>query len=390
MLTHFGRRTKLRMRSAPVALVLTIFFVINGFGAPAVAERVQSPHASPASSFVPARLGPFGPPNDNWTTYMGNVEHTSDAAISPSLNTSSASRLVQQWAFDAHGSIVGEPIVANNRVYVGSWDGDEYALNASNGTMRWGTYTGQSECQPGTRYAGVSSTPTLTTTGLYFGGGADYWEALSPSNGSILWQVHSGNSNYTKGNGSYNWASALVYNGFLYIGLSSHCSNPDVEGALLKVSLKTHAVVAHFNFTKPRVLGAGVWSTPALDPATGVLYIATGSMYVRAAGNNTTLDDSIVALNATTMRYIDHFQVPYSLRVANGDFGASPTLFRSQNGTPLVGADNKDGIFFALNRSNLSRGALWADNISEVPINSPAAFAFGNLYVGSARTTIWN
>jgi polyvinyl alcohol dehydrogenase (cytochrome) len=318
--------------------------------------------------------------------FMGDVEHDSEVDESGALNASTAANLSLQWTFASGGTIASEPTVANDRVEFGSWDGDEYSLLASNGSLQWATSTGQSQCLPGKPYIGVTSSATLTESALYFGGGSDEWEALSPSNGSLLWQLYTGNSSTGKGNGYYNWASPLIYGKDAYIGLSSHCDYPLVQGQLLKVSLKSHTVVGEFNTTPRKYLGATIWSSPAVNPATGTIFFATGNLYA-GQGTNATLDDSIVAINASTMAYQSHFQVPYAQRISDGDFGASVTLFPSDTGTPLVGDDNKDGYYFALNQSNLSAGPLWTDNISSQNTYSSAAYAHGDLFVGSARTT---
>ncbi|HTT26583.1 MAG TPA: PQQ-binding-like beta-propeller repeat protein, partial [Thermoplasmata archaeon] len=389
MPTSGSRRRRGGRGTAAVLAVLAVLalFASTAASGGAAPPRTPSPRSAPPAASAPLTLGDYGSPGNNWTMFMGDVEHESYQSESPSLDATTAPDLQPQWNFSAGGPIISEPIVANNRVYFGSWDGYEYGLYASNGTQVWRTFTGQSSCTLTARHlVGVTSTATLTGTGLYFGGGKDYWEALNPSNGSLMWQIYSGNSNGTTGAGYYNWASPVIYDGYAYVGLSSHCDNPLVQGQLLKVSLATHAVVGVFNTTPAKVLGATIWSSPAVDPATGTVYFATGNLY-NCCGTNKTLDDSIVGINASTMALVGHFQVPYAQRISDGDFGGSVTLFTTDNGTPMIGDDNKDGLFFALNRSNLGAGALWTDNISLIPGESSAAFAHGNLFIGSARTT---
>jgi DNA-binding beta-propeller fold protein YncE len=380
-------RASMPWASAGIALV-TSLAVLGTLAAPTGHASAAAPNMAPLPAHIaPSIRGTFGPPGDNWSMFMGDPEHTSDQSISPSLSSATASNLSLRWSFKSGGAIISEPIVANDRVYFGAWDGYEYSLWASNGTKVWATNTGQSSCTLTARHlVGVTSTATLTNTDLYFGGGKDYWEALSPSNGSRLWQIYSGNSNGTQGDGYYNWASPLIYNGSAYIGLSSHCDNPLVQGQLLKVNLTTHRVVQVFNTTPRSVLGATIWSSPAVNPSTGTIFFATGNLYT-CCGTNSSLDDSIVEVNATRMTEVAHFQVPYAERILDGDFGASVTLFQSDTGIPMVGDDNKNGLYFALNQSDLAAGPLWTDNISLIAGESSAAFAHGNLYVGSARTT---
>ena len=70
------------------------------------------------------------------------------------------------------------------------------------------------------------------------------------------------------------------------------------------------------------------------------------------------------------------------------DFGASPTLFAEGDGTKLVGAGHKDGMFFVSSRDARSSGPLWKVAIAaggdptkgQGTIVSPA-FSNGLLYV---------
>jgi polyvinyl alcohol dehydrogenase (cytochrome) len=82
----------------------------------------------------------------------------------------------------------------------------------------------------------------------------------------------------------------------------------------------------------------------------------------------------------------------------DADFGATPTLFNGVIGgqsVPLVGAIDKNGIFYAFQRDALASGPVWqtriatggADpNTGNGPI-APAAFDGTTLYVGGDNST---
>ncbi len=64
-------------------------------------------------------------------------------------------------------------------VYVGSWDGYEYALDATTGRMKWKTFLGITNvpgCYPPA--AGITSGTAVQNGVVYVGGGDDYWCAL--------------------------------------------------------------------------------------------------------------------------------------------------------------------------------------------------------------------
>ena len=64
---------------------------------------------------------------------------------------------------------------------------------------------------------------------------------------------------------------------------------------------------------------------------------------------------------------LDYWQVPVSQEINDGDFGASPTVWTATiNGvpTPMVGACNKNGTYYAFAQGNLSAGPVWQATIT--------------------------
>jgi hypothetical protein len=82
----------------------------------------------------------------------------------------------------------------------------------------------------------------------------------------------------------------------------------------------------------------------------------------------------------------------------DADFGSNPTLFQATiNGVShaMIGIVNKDGVYYALDRTNISAGSLWELRISiggnEPSINASiagAAYDGTSLYVARSGTTI--
>src|SRR5207245_4703856 len=81
------------------------------------------------------------------------------------------------------------------------------------------------------------------------------------------------------------------------------------------------------------------------------------------------LAQSIVSFRADTLDVVDHWQNPTTLD--NSDFGSSPTLFETANGTPLVAAANKDGVLYVLRRDRLSAGPVRTAGLAVVARNAP-------------------
>ena len=64
--------------------------------------------------------------------FRGNLQHTGvyNAAGAPKFNGI-------KWKFHTGGRVISSPAVVNGVVYVGSTDGNFYAIDAASGTVKW-------------------------------------------------------------------------------------------------------------------------------------------------------------------------------------------------------------------------------------------------------------
>ena len=349
--------------------------------------------------------------------YMYDVRHTGyqpDTTITAanadslkpvvSLNPGSNSKL---------DSIFAQPIASRGRVYVGDWDGYEYAFNKS-GHVDWRTYLGRtvapnqpSGCQP--PKAGVSSTPTIVSMRLhghvrqvmFVGGGGPqhpmqntgpvYFYALDAQTGHIVWKHQIGTAPQ-----QYVWSSPTYYRGSVYFGIASFGDCPEVQGKVVKLNARSGKRQAVFNTVPNRCRGGAVWSSPTIDPRTGAIYVTTGNGVLtgsiqRCTNARLKYAWSILKLAGSNLRLIDHWQVPASQRdnTFDSDFGTTPTLFTDTSGRRLVGASNKNGLYYAWDRSDLAAGPVWDRRVAvggacpqcgKAAI-SPAAFDGRHLFI---------
>ena len=358
-----------------VASVLLLLLFGSLLTLPLAAEGLAAagPH-----SFLPQPALPPGAVS--WPTYMGNVERTGANHLESTIAPSNVSELRPLWSLRSDGSDFSAPIVDKGTVYFGSWNGYEYAVNETSGTVLWSTFLGTDTACGGYTPMGISSTPAFLNGTLYLGGGDGYWYALNASSGAVEWRVLPG----SEADGYYAWASALVYHGALYIGTASCFDNPLVPAGLLEVNLSgTHAVEHFFNSSPPGQVGESIWPTPAVNPATNTIWVATGNenppAYPRYA-------NAIVGLNATTLNVAGSWQVP-NVEGQDADFGSTPTLISSPEG-PLVVATDKNGVAYALNQSNVSVNGTWfpAWNLSTGGGFSGGAFDGATLYLAGGSS----
>src|SRR5437667_4881940 len=118
-----------------------------------------------------ALLSPLLTTAGDWPDYLHDVQRTAASPDETVLSPSNAGQLVKLWSFKTGGAIAASPTVVGGTVYMGSWDGDEYALDAATGALKWktflGTTTANSACFP--NQLGVSSSPAVQNGVVYVG-----------------------------------------------------------------------------------------------------------------------------------------------------------------------------------------------------------------------------
>ncbi len=178
------------------------------------------------------------PPPTMVATYRGDLGRSGYYPSQTGVTTANAPNLKLHWT-DSSGSVgsYGQPIVANNMVYWGDWNGYEHGTNLS-GTDAWTTFVGifPNGCNPS--QAGPSGAATAAMMGatpvLYVPGGADTFYALNALTGAVIWQTSLGSPSL----GDMLWSSPLLYNGNVYEGLASFGDCPLVQGQLVEMNAK--------------------------------------------------------------------------------------------------------------------------------------------------------
>ncbi len=340
---------------------------------------------------------------DDLTTYGYSDAHENFNPAETNITALTARHLKQKWAHKTGDGITDQPALATignaTIVYWGSWDGYLHATNVSNNQMVWTTFLGQTSdgsCDP--PIAGVSSSPTVTTINgkleVLVGGGDANLYALDATTGKVLWKTPFPGSSPSV----YIWSSPTVYNGSIYIGSASFGDCPLIQGQLLQLDAISGRLIHQFDTVPNGCTGGGVWSTPTIDEAAGTVYITTGNPPKCAAAN--IYSPAMVELDAADVSHLlGYWQVPKKQQNGDSDFGTTATLFQETiNGvaTNMVGAANKDGIYYAFNRANIGAGPVWEVRVAvngECPqcgggSVSSSAWDGHTLYIGGGKTTI--
>jgi len=337
------------------------------------------------------------PPPTLVTTYRGDLGRSGYYPAETGLTTANAGTLKLHWTDSGGGGGFAQPVIAGNLVVWQDWKGLVHAT-ATTGKDSWtfnaGTNTAPAadKCSPQT--AGPTGTATVgtmgTTTVLYVPGGDDNFYALNAQTGALIWKTALGSQP-----NHFLWGSPTLYNGSIYQGIASFGDCPLVQGQLVMLDASTGTIVHTFNTVPSNCPGGGVWGSPTVDTADSSIYIVTGNP---TCNNSVNLAPAIIKLNASDLSLVSSWTVPTSAQSAgDADFGSTPVLFTATiNGKArsLVGAVNKNAIFYAWDRTNLASGPVWQSTIATAS-GSPAtgsivsaAWDGSQLYVGGGNTTI--
>jgi polyvinyl alcohol dehydrogenase (cytochrome) len=279
-------------------------------------------------------------------------------------------------------------------VYWADWKGFEHGTDLTGKdvwTANLGTNT-QTGCSPVTAGPTGAATAGLmgSTPVLYVPGGDDNLYALNALTGALMWKTNLGTQT-----SHFLWSSPVLYNGSIYEGISSFGDCPLVQGELFRLDAITGAIQNTAKMVPDGCVGAGIWSSPTIDSSDGSVYVTTGTPN-GCSKPGALLAPSIVKLRTSDLTVLSSWTTPLSSQSAGDpDFGATPTLFSATiNGVPrsLVGALNKDGVFYAWDRTNVAAGPVWQSTIAKAS-GSPlsivsAAWDGSQLFVAGGPTTI--
>jgi outer membrane protein assembly factor BamB len=347
----------------------------------------------------------------NWPAYMFQTQHSSTNPASTAITPANASNLVQVWNWvpdpptmtgQPANDLFASPTVYNGKVYIGANTGVFYALDESNGQVLWSKFIGFVPAKTlGAR--GITSTATVTTdpaTGkptVYVAGGDGYLYALDADTGAQVWKSVVMVPSDTKSD-YYNWSSPNVAGGHVYMPIASQGDKPLVRAGVKMYDQATGALLAFYHAVPTGKVGASIWSSATTTGSGSDVWITTGNVPASYGPDQQYDSVSIVRLNGETLQKVSRWRVPLDQQIFDSDFGGSPTPFTANLGgveTGMVGACNKNGIFYALRRGKrLSDGPVWQfqvgapDDVGPGLCIAGAVWDGSRLFLGGNATTI--
>ena len=155
--------------------------------------------------------------NGDWPEFL-NTNMKRWNSCEKVLSAASVKHLGKVWSYATGSQLYSSPAVANGVMYIGSGDGNVYALDVSNGIVYVGSWDGKVyalNAKTGVKLwsfttgYGVWSSPAVSKGVVYVGSGDGNVYALNAKTGVKLWS-------YTTGGEAR--SSPAAANGIVYVG----------------------------------------------------------------------------------------------------------------------------------------------------------------------------
>ena len=384
------------------------------------------PKAMPNQCSAAAKFtNPSAAPSWNgWSADSTNARFQSAKAAG--LSTAQVQNLRLKWAFGLPNaaSMYSQPTIAGGRVFFGADTGYVYSLDAKSGCLAWGF-----QAAAGIRNA-VSIGPVKghgsSAFAAYLGDLRGNVYALDAATGKPLWIVSVDPHPLAAVTGS-----PILFKGRLYVPLASReeaaGGGPDYPCCTFRGSIvaldadtgkqiwKTHIIPEEPKPTKKNSRGVqlyapsggGIWATPTIDEARGVMYIGTGDAYSRPVNSMNT--DAIMALDLATGKprwAVQHTpddawlvgcetnnpseNCPSNIG-PDYDFGMSPMMRGLNDGRTIVVTGQKSGEVFGqdVRDGKVIWKATLVDRLARGEITFGGAADDRNAYFGTRSGVIW-
>ena len=261
------------------------------------------------------------------------------------ITSSNVGQITQKWVINTQQSITSTPVTFAGNVYFADWGGNVYSASISTGHLNWKVNLGDNP---------ITSTLALGNGMVYVGDGTNATKvfALSQSDGHTVWVQTLQTSMDSI------WASPILYNGMMYIGVASNGlseDNASQRGEIFALNALTGTVTWGFLTSLSSPGGASVWGSVVIDPSLNSIYFGTGNPFGSGSGSSILYSYSIISLDATTGNLKWYYQI-YTSDSSGGDqdFGSTPNLFSVSINSIIhnaIGLGNKNGEYYILDRS---------------------------------------
>jgi eukaryotic-like serine/threonine-protein kinase len=321
--------------------------------------------------------------------FRGNLQHTGEYGAT---GVPTFTRI--KWKFATHGQVISSPAIADGTAFVGSTDGNLYAVDLETGAQKWKFAT----------RVRITSSPAFDNGMVYFESYDGNFYALAAASGQLKWKFQTAGERRFAGkhlHGSqpegesmpdpfdFYLSSPAVWNGTVYFGSGDgNVYALDTNTGTAKWKFATGNVVHASPAIADGVVFIGSWDSYfyALDAASGKekwrfktgedskIYNQVGIQSSAAVADGTVYfgcrDSNLYALDSTTGQQKWVFNNKGSWVISSPAVHAGKVYFSTSDSGMFHGLDAKSGsqIF--------SAKYIW-------PMFSSPAISGNTLYIGS-------
>lgn len=325
-------------------------------------------------------------PSSSWSSWAHDEAASRANPQETGITPDTVAGLSVAWTVDGPG-VTSTPVVVDDVVYIGRWDGRVSALNVADGTEVWSATVSDG--------APIDASVAVSETLVHVPVGNSELVALDRASGEERWRV-----SLSDHPDAHLFSSPTLIDDLLVIGLASVelvmvKDDYTFVGAVIGLDAATGAERWRFETTaNDDTAGAGVsvWSSAAVDRQLGLVFIGTGNTYEAPASP---YSDSMLAIRYATGELAWHRQFTegdvYTVfamppQGPDADVGATPNLFRVGD-RAVVGVGDKAGVYSVLDRA--SGETVWAvQTTAGSPLGgimTSAAYHDGTVYLTSNR-----
>jgi polyvinyl alcohol dehydrogenase (cytochrome) len=326
----------------------------------------------------------------DWNGY-GRTPASSRFQPNTGLNAKNVERLKVKWAFSLAGGRAGQPTIVGDRMFLTTFAGDVFSLDAKTGCVYWRKAIGS----PMRASPLVVRRPGESPSGwvMYVGDFNRDFRALDAMTGAELWKT-----NLDAHPLSMLTGGPAILGDRIYVPISS---SEEVTGDLASYSCCTFGgKLAALDAKSGRLVwktavldpkptrknaagtqlygpaGAAIWSQPTIDAKRGQVYVTTGDSYTEV---DAPTSDAVVAIGLADgkIRWVrqtlkaDNFLIacgprrgvncPLGTLGPDVDYGSSPILFSLPTGKQVVIAGQKSGLVSGIDPD--TGAALWQTQV---------------------------
>jgi polyvinyl alcohol dehydrogenase (cytochrome) len=365
------------------------------WSATALVMAIAMMFTADASAAAPCTAPPSS--GGEWPMYGQDLADSHDQPAEQSLGPAAARHLKRAWVFKTGGlgddsAFQTVPAVDGGCAFIGSAAGVVYAVDMSSGALVWKHQLSVPKPGLGGAIVGAAAVDGNEVILLANQSGGPYAVALDRSTGAVLWQ----SPPFVTTPAYYTNSSPIVANGLVVAGWSPPEGASGGQGGYALIDAATGQIVKQADVIPAAdqahgFAGAGMWSTPAFDPATNYLYWGSGnpdSKTIEDPLTNAILKIDLNRIHPTFGQIVASYKgnvdqyskvlqalshtVLCTLSASTGlpfplddplcgqldlDFGSSANLFTLGNGTEAVGDLQKSGVYHVADAGSMA--PLW-------------------------------